>query len=486
MSEQTQRHLKNSAIAADTSTVTVDQSEQHAPPADVEAITATILTAVERQLTRYFAAMSQQVEAVRKISEDSRDELRTELEARLPTLQSGVEEQRSALESQQVTNEVYQQALQTALEERLAEFANHQHWRMNDLEDKVANLRGIDPETMMEIRQTVRDDMEKSFHALNVRLDDFVNVHKRFDEQSSALAQQVNDTTSGLAVRMDEGDLRVAHAVQERLKGFEVELGTTLEDLAGQVNEHANTLLAKLDSSEDRATDRMLELEARIKEEQGTKIANVEATLGRVGSGFDDAMIAVNQRVLDLENKLYEFEERIGEIAERVAKVDENALDEVRAEMSNAVGEAMLVRIELDRLAADTSGRMDKQIVRMSEIEGLLTDTMDVSTAVQLERLDELERQMQMIDPGKVIVAGSARTADSESRHGNESPTPASGGEHTPTAGANRTAPPSMSLNPRLPGADTTAQAEAVRPEVAQAEERQDGTLETEHTFSTH
>jgi hypothetical protein len=455
--------------------VTVDHSQQHATPADVEAITATILTAVERQLTRYFAAMSQQADAARKISEDSRDELRAELADHLPALKSAIADQGAALEKhgaalekQGTANEAYQQALQSALEDRLSEFANHQHWRMNDLEDKVAALRGIDPETMIEIRQTVRDDMEKAFNGLNLRVDELVNVNKRFDEQSSALAQHVNDITSGLSVRMDEGDLRVGAAVEERLGAFETELGSALEGLAGQVNDHANTLMSKLESVEDRGTDRLLELEARVKEEQGTKIANVEAALGRVGSGFDDAMIAINQRVLDLENKLYDFDDRIGEIAERLAKVDENALDEVRAEMSSAVGEAMLVRIELDRVTSDTNEKMDRQVIRMSEIEGLLTDTMDVSTAVQLERLDELERQMQLIDSSQFLSASStaADAGAADQSHGYSS------GDYTPASGGNRVSPPSMSLNPRLPGADTTA--------------HDDGTLETEPTFSTH
>lgn len=407
--------------------------------------------------------MAQQAETSRVAGEQSREELRTEFAARFPALEASLTEQRDLIAAHQSTNDAYQKSLQAALEERLAEFANHQHWRLNDLEDKVAAKRDLDPETMIEIRQTVRDDMEKAFNGINVRLDDFVNVHRRFDDQSSALVQHVNDTTSGLAMRMDEGDQRVTHAVEDRLNSFEAELGTSLEGLATQVNDHASTLLAKLESSETRAIDRLLELEARTKEDTGTRLATIEATIGRVGSGFDDAMIAINQRVLELENSLLDVNDRIGEIAERLAKVDENVLDEVRAEMSNAVGEAMLVRIELDRHAADTSERMDKQIVRMSEIEGMLADTMDVSTAVQLERLDELERQMSMIDGTRVGAESFAGRNASDETAGSNGDTPAGGG--------NRVAPPSMTLNPRLLGADSTAH---------------DGTLEAEQTFSTH
>ncbi|MEZ5249753.1 MAG: hypothetical protein R2713_11220 [Ilumatobacteraceae bacterium] len=114
-------------------------------------------------------------------------------------------------------------------------------------------------------------------------------------------------------------------------------------------------------------------------------------------------MIAVNQRVLELENRLLELDERLTELQERLGKVDENALEEVKAEMSRAVGEATLVRIELDRVVANVDEKIDRQTIRMAEIEGLLSDQMDVSTAVQLERLDELERQMQYLDPAQFV-----------------------------------------------------------------------------------
>lgn len=435
--------------------MTVDQNPKPAgtgtPASDAERITATILTAVERQLTKYFTAMSHQAEAARMAAEQRSNELRQEVLAKFPALEA-------AMDAQRVANEHYQQALQGALEERLAEFANHQHWRMNDLEEKIqlaagtaASSRELDPETILEIRQTVRDDMERSFAGIHSRLDDLNNVNKRHDEQASAIVQHVNDTTAALTMRMDEGDQRLGHAIEERLNQFASDLAVSFDGVAEQVNEHASTLLAKLEGSESRATDRLLELEQRIKEEQGQKIANLEATVGRIGSGFDDAMIAVSQRVLELENRLLELEDRFNEMSERLGKVDENALEEVKSEMSRAVGEAMLVRIELDRVVASVDEKIDKQTIRMSEIEGLLSDQMDVSTAVQLERLDELERQMEMLDPTQFVRVdqqGGAAPAGSPITGSTPLTSPV-------TADAARAGAPSMSLNPRLPGADT-------------------------------
>ena len=431
--------------------MTVDENPKPAGASDVEKITATILTAVERQLTRYFAAISQQVEGLRQKTELAQDQLRTELAEGVPRLER-------ALGGQQVANEQYQHALQAALEERLAEFANHQHWRMNDLEDKVGELGNaatVNPEVLLEIRQSVRDDMERSFGAIHARLDELADTDRRLDERSSALSQQFDGSSATLVARMDESQQHLTHAVDQRLDGFRTDLQATLDGVAVQVDEQASTLLAKIESSETRAIDRLLELEQRIKEEQGTKLANLEATVGRIGTGFDDAMIAVNQRVLELENRLAELDERMIEMGERVAKVDEEALAEVRAEISTAVGEAMLVRIELDRAMATTDEKIDKAAVRMAEIEGLLSDTMDVSTAVQLERLDELERQMRLIDPaGVTVTPASAVPAPTPTSDEHRQARQAT--EHRPAH--DRPAPPSMSLNPRLPGADTPAQ----------------------------
>lgn len=184
-------------------------------------------------------------------------------------------------------------------------------------------------------------------------------------------------------------------------------------------------------------------------------------------------MIALNQRLLELENKLYEFDDRMATMAEELSKVDETAMEEMRAEMSRAVGEATLVRIEFDRVVASTDQKIDKQTIRMSEIEGLLIDHMDVSTAVQLERLDELERQMALIEAPPGLEATTARSLD-------ESVASVMYGEHDPAPQTESSRPlPSMSLNPRPNTADTPSGA-------APDNNNDDGSRETESTYSTH
>ena len=445
--------------------MTADQQPPAGKGVDADALTATILTAVERQLTRYFAAMSQQADAAKQLAESAR----ADLEARLPLIEAAVDAQRESFE-------VYQLALQGALEERLTEFATHQHWRLTDLEDKVAGLpaempKGFGPEDLLEVRQAVRDDMERSFGAIHARLEELTGTQRRFDEQAAQVVLHVNETAAALAQRMDDGDQRITTAVEQHLASAQAVFTSTLSDIETQVGEHTSSLMAKLDAADSRVTDRMLALEARINEEQGTKLANIEATVGRIGAGFDEAMIAINQRVLELENRLLLVGDQLDSLTETVSHIDQDAIDDLKSQMSNAVGEAMLVRIELDRVVATSEERFDKQAVRMGEIEAMLADEMDVSTAVQLERLDELERAVAMLDPSKYGGAEIAAAAAAGVRPPavfEETPSydlstfGTSGTSDTPVqpvgpiTGSTRIALPSLSLNPRLPGADSS------------------------------
>ena len=51
-----------------------------------------------------------------------------------------------------------------------------------------------------------------------------------------------------------------------------------------------------------------------------------------------------------IDSRFVESDRRIDEIDESIEGVDQNALDELKDKMSTAVGEAMLVRIEMERL----------------------------------------------------------------------------------------------------------------------------------------
>ncbi|MEI7547898.1 MAG: hypothetical protein WCK21_07550 [Actinomycetota bacterium] len=367
-------------------------------PSTTEVLAATIAGAVERQLTQYISAMAQQVDAARGAIDTSRAELRAEFQGQL-------QEILAKLDAQQQRTESAQHGLQTALEGRLSDFAQHQHSRLNEVEERMMAMPagGIGGSVDAGEIIALREHIDAQSAAAHARIDDLHRSARRFDEQTSALVQHVNDTTVALTERMDEGNHALASAVEERL-GF---VRTTLEavgpEVSRQLHDHANMLTQRVDFAEHKITDRMLAMEDRVNEQSGVKIAKLEATIGRIGSGFDEAMGALSQRMLELENKLAESVLRLDIMDQKVDSIDEAGINAVKDQLSSAVGEVMLVRIELDRVVANTDDKVNKATLRMAEIESLLQDEMDVSTTIQLERLDELERAMATLDPAQLV-----------------------------------------------------------------------------------
>jgi hypothetical protein len=358
--------------------------------ANTEVLATTIASAVERQLTQH----AKQFEA--KLAE------------------------------QQQAADAFQKALQTALEERLADFAKHQQINLNEINNKIVEASalsgsrdadsggggGIDSGELV----TLREQIDAASAAAHARIDELAKASRRFDEQASALVQHVNDTSQALTLRMDDGNQALATAVEERF-GF---VRTTLEafgpEIQRQITEQATALAQRVDFIDHKITDRMLAMEDRVVEQNGTKIAGLEATIGRIGSGFDEAIAALSQRMLELENGLGQTILHINVLTEQVGKMDSKAIEGIKEQLSAAVGEAMLVRIEIDRVSASTDERLGKANLRMAEIESLLGDEMDVSASVQLERLDELERAISALDPDQFVRkvdpgAGASRGA---------------------------------------------------------------------------
>ncbi len=69
------------------------------------------------------------------------------------------------------------------------------------------------------------------------------------------------------------------------------------------------------------------------------------------------------------------------------------------------------MRIEMERLEKGVNEKSDGLAVRVTEVETQLADaTMDVSTAVQLDRLEEIERALIELDPNKFVVKDGFET----------------------------------------------------------------------------
>lgn len=314
-------------------------------------------------------------------------------------------------------------------EARLADFAQQQQRTINELNNKIIETAalsggvadgggggGIDSGELV----TLREQIDASSAAAHARIDDLAKSARRFDEQASALVQHVNDTSQALSLRMDDGNQALATAVEERFGFVRATLEAFGPEISRQLAEQATALASRVDFTENKITDRMLAMEDRVVEQNGTKIAGLEATIGRIGSGFDEAIAALSQRIIELENSLSQVILHTNVLTEQISQVDSKAIEGIREQLSAAVGEAMLVRIEIDRVAATTDERLDRAGLRMAEIESLLSDEMDVSASVQLERLDELERAISALDPNQFVrktdpgVSGTASAAPAE------------------------------------------------------------------------
>jgi hypothetical protein len=380
----------------------------------MELIASSIAGAVERQLTQYVATMTQQLDAVRQSADARQLEMRTEFTEQLAAVAARVD-------ANQQANDRYQAALQAALEERLAEFANHQHQTLTTLNAKLAGLPQMVqaelPAQFAVVSQGLRDYLEHKTSAVETQIDELHKASRRFDEQAANIVTHINETVAALSRRMDDGDVSVSRAVEQRVGEVRGLVDQAGADVARQLAEHGQILSQRVDSIDMKMIDRTLAMESRINETNGNKIANVEATIGRIGAGFDDAMGALSKRLVDLEADLLTAGDRMDGLAADVAKVDEEALNAVKEQLSSAVGEAMLVRIEVDRFIAIQDERADASALRMSEIEAQLADTMDVSEAVQLERLEEIERALLLLDPDQFV-----RKAEQSSGGGLPSP----------------------------------------------------------------
>jgi uncharacterized protein YmfQ (DUF2313 family) len=372
-----------------------------APIAGGDATASAILAAVEHQLTRYFGAMAARADAVQQAGEAGRAQLVAHFQEQIDNL-------RTELDRAQQANDHYDRALQAAVEERLTEFAANQHWRFSEVEGRLERVTGdlalAVPAQIEAASAPLQDRFERTTELMASRIEELQKAARRFDEQSSALVQHVNDTTATLSKRIDDSGRMLNSNLDERTLAVSQRLDESTGAMRQYVVEQAATFGRRIEENDTRVVDRMLALEERVNEHTGTRLAAVEATIGRISGGIDEAIVALSQRVIELENNNYDVLARIDEMAQHVAKVDTDAIAALREQMSSAVGEAMLVRIELERVGTSTSEQFDKVNVRMAEVEATLTETfMDVSTAVQLERLEEIERALVELDPKQFL-----------------------------------------------------------------------------------
>jgi uncharacterized coiled-coil protein SlyX len=166
----------------------------------------------------------------------------------------------------------------------------------------------------------------------------------------------------------------------------------------------SNIVGTRVDQAEDRINDRIVTAEARINDTVGQRVADLDAYVGRVSAGLDEAVATLSDRIAATETRFDEVNAAIDAMAGRLDSVDVDAIDEMKDRVASAAGEVELVRIEVERFQKSMGESLDKTVGRIVELETQMQEQhMDVETAVQLERLEEVERALLALDPSQFV-----------------------------------------------------------------------------------
>ena len=237
-----------------------------------------------------------------------------------------------------------------------------------------------------------------------------------------------------------ESNRAIRDAVQTTLNQFAETVSAGFEGLRAQLEQEqtARTLLTEqvqvlstmiqhVEEVEDRVNGRVTATEARINDEVGQRIADIDAYIGRVSVGLDESITVLNDRIASSNGRFGTYDDKLNALAKALLDVDAEAIDELKDRVRSVAGEAELVRIEMERFQASMGETVDKTKLRLTEVETQLQDqAMDTETAVQLERLEEVERALIALDPSQFVrVDGSKNARAVVGRYGAASEPPA-------------------------------------------------------------
>jgi chaperonin cofactor prefoldin len=303
-----------------------------------------------------------------------------------------------AVEQSHMRNEQFQQAMRQAIDTRLGESESRTARRFDDVE---TNLAGMVEAVARPVLKEVRDDqdvMHRRIEALDSNL-------RKFDEQAARMVTYFNQMTQAMEQRTAELSEQLQTNVEGRLSTLTVRVDESESATRRMQTETTQMVGARLSEIEDRLNQRVLAAEVRVKEDSGTRIAEIDAHVGRVTAGLDTTLTALNDRMSDLNGRFDVIDDRIETLRDEMNLIDSKELDELKEKLSTAIGEAVLVRIDMEKLDKAVGERFDTVALRVTDVESQLADTAaDVGAAVQLERLEELERAVIEIDPTNFIT----------------------------------------------------------------------------------
>ena len=197
------------------------------------------------------------------------------------------------------------------------------------------------------------------------RLDALADANRRTDEQAAGLVQHVNaddhDARGADRGRRSACDGRSESTVGEALGALDAKIASV--DTA--VTSAQASTATRLDELQTSTAQRIDEVTAAAE----ARDAEVAGDLAAMHSSAAEAMAAATARFAELEKQLSAAQLQLATVATKVDGIDQDAIEDLKGQMSAAIGEAMLVRIELDRVQATIDEKLDRTAVRLGEIE---------------------------------------------------------------------------------------------------------------------
>lgn len=337
----------------------------------LEALRNNVVAAVQEELNRYNEVVSAEIQRLRT-------EVAAERSARART-----EEQLMALASAA-------QRHQEEVDVRIGRIADETNKGLTAAVQSAA----VPIVKQLEHRQ---DGLETSLAALD-------RTVRKFDDQAGKIVAHINTVTEATDARIDEVSAQVSTQVEGRLSALSTRLDEVSAQAARQQAEVSNVVGQRVDQAEARINERLLTTEARINEEVGQRIADIDAYVGRVSVGLDEAVTMLSDRIAGTDSRFADINASLDAFAGRLDAVDIDALDDLKDRFGGVAGEVELIRIETERFQESMGASMDKALGRIVELETQLQEQhLDVETAVQLERLEEVERALIALDPAQFV-----------------------------------------------------------------------------------
>ena len=343
---------------------------------------SSIVAAVQLELNQFSNQVSTEVQRLR-------DELATERAAR-------------------ARSDETVRSLMPAIEQQIAEFSTQTKRRHDELDLRISRVADeVNVGLAAAVESAARPVVKQLEHRQDQLEQDLAGIERsvhQFDEQAGIMVQHFNAMTEATEARLDEVPGQVAEQLDDRLASVSMRIDEVSAQAARQQAEASNVVGARVDQAEDRINDRIITAEARINDTVGQKVADIDAYVGRVSAGLDEAVAMLSDRIAEADARFDEANRAIDAMASRLDSVDIDAIDELKDRVSGAAGEVELVRIEVERFQKSMGESLDTTIGRIVEIETQMQEQhLDVETAVQLERLEEVERALISLDPSQFV-----------------------------------------------------------------------------------